>query len=905
MKWGVHPPYDQPAVTGLRIRGSSGKLLYQFNSSPRVFETFDEIPPLVVEALLFIENRELALDAGVTANPAIEWDRLGRAGLFYAGRKIGLPLPMEGGSTLAVQLEKYRHSQGGTTNSAGEKFRQIVGASLRSYRSGTDTRDERRRIILDYLNTLPLAAQVRHGEVHGLGEGLYAWFGLDLQDIRAAFSSGSVQEQARALKPVLALLCSVRAPSLYLRSGRDLLEARVDHHTKLMQENGILDSDVAERVLQVPLRFLKRIPDPVRSPYPARKHIDSIRTYLQKTLGLAGFYDLDRLHLTADTSIDASLQNDVMGIFEKLKDPAFIDQQGLRAERLIGTGDPEALVYSFTLFERTPNGNVLRAQADTLDKPFDLNQGMKMELGSTAKLRTLAHYLELVASLYSERESLTATDPITRWAAVTLRQSDIGSLEDFLQLALDREYSANTGEVFFTGAGAHTFSNFDAKDGGMLTIREAFRRSTNLVFIRLMRDLVRFHQARLPYDVERVLSDTDYTIRHQLLEQAADAESTKILARSYRRFKGLSEEQLVERMIGSGVRSVRRLSMLFFARDPEANANDLQLWLESRVSDISSKDAEKMHQSYDPARLNLLDYGYLLNRHPLELWCAGILRANPDISWNTLLSNSSEVRHLVATWLFKTKNRRAQDIRVRTHIEQDAFERMTPYWQRLGFPFESLVPSLATAIGSSSDRPIALAELMGIILNDGRRLPFQRVTGLHFAADTPYETRLESLSSSGDQVMRPAVARTLRHALADVVQNGTAQRLAGAFTVPDGAHFVSGGKTGSGDNRFNTYDTSGRLVASQSVNRTATFVFYVHDKYFGVVTAHVAGRRAHEYRFTSALPVTILKMLAPSMNARLVSSQRNLAPVVDRNSEVTANSSSAVYGTRAPYERVA
>ena len=58
---------------------------------------------------------------------------------------------------------------------------------------------------------------------------------------------------------------------------------------------------------------------------------------------------------------------------------------------------------------------------------------------------------------------------------------------------------------------------------------------------------------------------------------------------------------------------------------------------------------------------------------------------------------------------------------MRTRIEQDAFARMTPAWKRLGFAFDRLVPSYATAIGSSSDKPLALAELMGIILDDGMR----------------------------------------------------------------------------------------------------------------------------------------------------------------------------------------
>jgi hypothetical protein len=78
-----------------------------------------------------------------------------------------------------------------------------------------------------------------------------------------------------------------------------------------------------------------------------------------------------------------------------------------------------------------------------------------------------------------------------------------------------------------------------------------------------------------------------------------------------------------------------------------------------------------------------------------------------------------------------------------------------------------------------------------------------------------------------------------------------------------------GGKTGSGDNRFEIVGSGGAVVASRPVNRTATFVFYVGDRYFGVITALVRGREAGQYRFTSALPVSVLKQLAPAVNERL------------------------------------
>jgi hypothetical protein len=42
-------------------------------------------------------------------------------------------------------------------------------------------------------------------------------------------------------------------------------------------------------------------------------------------------------------------------------------------------------------------------------------------------------------------------------------------------------------------------------------------------------------------------------------------------------------------------------------------------------------------------------------------------------------------------------------------------------------------------------------------------------------------------------------------------------------------------------------------------------VFFIGKRHFGTVTAYVPGADARDYRFTSALPVQILKTLAPLM----------------------------------------
>ena len=881
---GIAPPYREPTAAGLVVRGYGGAVLHQA-AAARLFVRYEDIPPIIARSLIEMENRELAESGDTQNNPVVEWDRLARASLLYAVGKLGIPVPREGGSTLATQLEKYRHSNRGRTSSFSDKLQQMTAASLKVYREGRDTTTPRLEIVLDYLNTVPLAAVPGYGELHGLGDGLKGWFGLDLDQVCRDLRSDDPGRRARAFKPVLALLASMRGPTRYLVHDRKALDARMRLYTKELAARGVIDADLARRVDEIPLRFDPAPSERAALQFEKRKAANAVRTQLLDLLGVGSLYDLDRLHLDLESTIDVPLQNHVVSLFGKLHDRSFVASHGLVGERLLGEADPANVVYSLVLFERTPMGNALRVNADTLDQPFDVNNGLKLELGSTAKLRTLAHYLELVAGLHGELAHAgaarvqdavrSARDPITTWAAETLASEPGVDLESFLVKALERRYSANPGEAFFTAGGIHTFANFDSKDNGrIMSVREATRHSTNLVFIRLMRDLVRYHQARLPYDADAVIGNPNHPERRRMLEDMADAESDQILARAYRSYQGLDASELMKRLTGESGRSARKLAILYLAWHPgAASAADLpallEAWITEHGVEVSSEEAGKLARSYGNTRLTLLDYAYLLRRHPLDLACAGALIENPSIGWSDLRARATEARQAASSWLLGTRHRTAQDLRLRIHIEQDAFARMTPYWRRLGFPFAHLTPSYATAIGNSSDRPIALAELMGILSNDGVAVPTIRMKQVRFAEGTPYHTVLEPSRSAGERVMAEPVARVLRSVLAEVVQGGTAQRVAGAFRRPDGTPVVVGGKTGSGDNRFETYGRHGQVISARAVNRTAAFVFYVGDKYFGVLLAYVPGEQAARYHFTSSLPVAILRLLAPQLNPYL------------------------------------
>ena len=118
---------------------------------------------------------------------------------------------------------------------------------------------------------------------------------------------------------------------------------------------------------------------------------------------------------------------------------------------------------------------------------------------------------------------------------------------------------------------------------------------------------------------------------------------------------------------------------------------------------------------------------------------------------------------------------------------------------------------------------------------------------------------------AGERVLPPEIPPLVKSALAAVVEGGTAKRISGTFVRKDGRPITLGGKTGTGDNRFKTFSRGGGLISERVVSRSGAFVFYLGDRYFGTVVAYVAGADAAKYKFTSALTVQVLKVLAPTL----------------------------------------
>ncbi len=883
---GFFPMYHEKTQAGLRLFDQAGTVVYSTAVPTHVYRTFDDIPPVVLQTLLFIENRELFDERYPQRNPAVEWDRFGLAAVHTLLRVLPFRISRPGGSTLATQLEKFRHSPDGRTGSIVEKFRQMGSASIRAYLDGPNTLQSRRETALAYLNSVPLGAIPGYGEVHSLGDGLWAWYGAEfalmnrlLQADALAATSPVSAEQATAYRQVLCLLIAQRRPAWYLGEGYAALQTLANGYLRLMAGQGVIPVALRDAALDVQTSLRSSGLPADTSPFASHKTASTIRARLAQELGVASLYDLDRLDVTATSTLDTATQQAVTEALQKLSQPEYARVAGLYGEHLLsGKEDLSRIIYSFTLYEHRPQGNLLRVNTDNYTQPLDINDGIRLDLGSTAKLRTLVHYLALIAEIHQryagqspqELRALTLDrrDYLSRWVVERLQGAPQPSLTALLDAALERRYSASPGESFFTGGGVHTFANFKKEDNSkIMSVRQALRDSVNLVFIRVMRDIV-YHYLYRPGAVALQLEAGDSPQRRAYLEKFADHEGQVFLRRFYAKYRSKSPQEALELLTHNADEYPARLATIYRSVYPEHDLATFTDYMRATLDEtprLSETQSAELYSTYAPERFDLHDRGYIAHLHPLELWLVNYLVHHPQAKLQQVTDASAKERQEVYRWLFKSGRKYAQNKRIQSLLELQAFSEIHQFWKRLGYPFEALTPSYASAIGAAGDRPAALATLIGILLNDGVLYPSMRFDSFDFAEETPYETHLALPPVQGTRLLPSEVAAAARSAVIDVVEQGTARRLRGVFQRPDHQPLQVGGKTGTGDHRYESYGAHGRLIGSRVVSRAATFVFFLGDRFFGVVTAYVTGPEAARYEFTSALPVQVLKSLAPTL----------------------------------------
>src|SRR5262249_51172884 len=154
-----------------------------------------------------------------------------------------------------------------------------------------------------------------------------------------------------------------------------------------------ISTELRDAAVPIQLKLLARSPQQPSVSFVDRKVASAMRGRLANLLDVQRNYDLNRLDLTAGTTVDGEAQPAANEFLRGVRNPAAARSAGLYGFHLLEAGqDPSKLMFSMTLYERGENANLLRVQTDSFDQPFDINEGARLDLGSTAKLRTLVTY---------------------------------------------------------------------------------------------------------------------------------------------------------------------------------------------------------------------------------------------------------------------------------------------------------------------------------------------------------------------------------------------------------------------------------------------------------------------------------------------------------------------------------
>lgn len=877
----LFPIYNEKAQAGLRITDGNGETLFNARFPRKIYSDYGSIPPVLVKSLLFVEDRQLLSDNADTYNNAVNWGRFTKAAFNQLRRKLHLGGDAAGGSTLATQTEKFRHSPGGVTSSGKEKLEQMLTASVRNYFGVANADEAAERIVTNYLNSIPLSSVPGSGEVIGFGDGVAAWFGADFDELNrllkkpdAQMDEAELKQAADALRQSLRLVMSVTKPSAYLLRDREDLDQRVDNYLQPLTDAGIITPRMRDAVKAAKPAYYKGIRTVRTDGASRQKSIEALQINLMRDLGIRDIYALNRLDITGQTTVDARADKAVSELLHSLTDPEVAKMLGLTGFQLLNPELAAQLRYSFTLYEKLPNGvNVLRVQADNFDGAFNINEGSKLELGSTAKLRTLVSYLQAIAELHAKysgvdtstlaRTQVLKEDNLSRWALDYLANPATDkSLEAMLEASLNRTYSGNPGERFFTGGGVHTFDNFDrVEDFRSYTVKDAFHHSVNLSFVRMMKDVVYYTQSQKMNVDASIFENPDDPMRKVYLERFIHSEGTTFLWDAWGAQKSLAPAETAAKLAAETRRAPSHLAIVYRTVFPDDTVEKMEEFIRKECANCGdATNFQKLYDDYAPGKFDLNDMGYITGIHPLALWLADFRAKAPDAGWDAAVAASKDARLLSYKWLMKPDKLDAQNTRIRIEMEKEAFTHIHATWKALGYSFDKMVSSYASALGSSGDTPAALATLSGILQNGGVLTPAIRFTEIEFASGTPYALDFKPQAQAGKRVLPEEVARLARREMNGVVENGTARRANKAVVLSDGRVLDIGGKTGTGDNREQSFGSNGGVLASEAKSRTATFVFAIGDRFYGTVTAFVDGPDAGKHHFTSALATSVLKV---------------------------------------------
>jgi penicillin-binding protein 1A len=484
---------DYAPSTITRIHASNGDVIGEFATERRLVIDYDDISPLLRQAIIAAEDKDFDAHVGLSIPRIIV--TLGKD--IVERRKAG------GASTITQQLARNLFL---TFEKTWE--RKIKEAILAIQ---IEKRYTKREILTMYCNTIYFG----HG-AYGVESASRLYFGKSARDLsleEAATIAGIIQGNVR------------QSPYLYPDAAR----RRRNYALQRMAEEGFITSDVAERAKQAPITTAEL---PAQGYSPAPYFVETVRQQLEATFGAKQLYENG---LSVQTTLDVGLQAAATTALQEglrridqrrgFRPPVNLAATGAnldgyrhpRWQRRIDVGDVvPAMVTGATATDIQATAGRLRVtipragfawtgkstatslvtRGDLVDVRIDaitdgaatarLEQAPEVEGAVIAIDNRTGHVLAMVGGYDFDRSKFNRAVQAYRQLGSTFKLV-------VYTAAIDRGYTPittlqDTPVTFPGGAGSPPYSpqNYDRTFAGPMTLRRALELSRNVPTVRLM-----------------------------------------------------------------------------------------------------------------------------------------------------------------------------------------------------------------------------------------------------------------------------------------------------------------------------------------------------------------------------------------------------------------------------------
>ena len=206
-----------------------------------------------------------------------------------------------------------------------------------------------------------------------------------------------------------------------------------------------------------------------------------------------------------------------------------------------------------------------------------------------------------------------------------------------------------------------------------MTVREAFKHSVNLVFIRLMRDVVHHHMSARRRMPAPSWTTTDRARREECSRALPTRKGSAVHHALLSQVPGQVAPSEAQELLLRGVRPTgATLASVFCSARARSGADALAQFSRGSCRGAGSPSRRCTRSTTARPRPLIACRPRLCRRRASARAVAGRLpaRVTPAPRLTEVLAASRDERQEVYAWLFKTRHKGAQDVRIRNLIEQ-------------------------------------------------------------------------------------------------------------------------------------------------------------------------------------------------------------------------------------------